>query len=160
VDGAVSLAAACSTHPELRAALGRAAYHLVITPAGEVEQTTPLRYATPHAVSWNPVSVAVVLLKDEHVAATPAQVAALVEVCAVLCLAYEVPAALVTGTCPQCHEVHHIAGLAGHTELPHSTRDPRKVCPELDMDAIRAAVRARLSGAVSVPGVEACGMVR
>ena len=159
-ESAVSLAAACAQHPELQLALGRAAYHLVVLPSGAAQQTTTLRYSTPHAASYNAHSVAIVLLKDEHQAPTLEQYATLAELCAVLCVAYEVPVDPVMGTCAVCHGEHAIRGLVGHDEVPHATSTPGKVCPEIDMGLVRASVRDRLAVPRTVPSLKACGMVR
>jgi hypothetical protein len=121
-------------HPiGMKATGGDMPYPLLIARDGEVTQTVPLRFITPHAKAHNPRSIGVGVIGDfRSVRPTPAQRAATIAVCAAL-LGYFGLAA---------------SAISGHDELQGGSSDPEKICPGPGLlpSDVRDEVRTFLAG--------------
>ncbi len=100
---------------------GQMPYSFVVHPSGCIEQALPLGEVGPHALRWSDVTIGVVHIGDFNRHPVPqTQWQASVELVAELCCAFGLQPSR-PSTAP--YEV------AGHTERPHATRSPDKVCP-------------------------------
>lgn len=104
--------------------VGSMAYSILIHPNGFVEQAVPLSRVTPHAYRQNRRAIGIALVRDETDTAPPPaeQWQSLIEVLIELCQMFPgVP-------------------VSGHDEIPDGSKDTKKVCPGIDMDAVRDSV--------------------
>lgn len=109
---------------------GRCPYHFLIRTGGTCEQLLPLSVRGTHAVSYNPISLAVAVAGDfRFKEPSPAQWRSLTDVVAALC-------------------VYKRNGLhiVGHTQVPDSSHDERKECPgdNLSMSDLLGRVRSTI----------------
>ncbi len=102
-------------HPEWTG--GQMPYTYGVLAGGFVEQGLPLNEVGPHAKRWNSSTIGVVSLGDfNRHAPTSAQWHSCLDLCAELCVAFRL-------------DPRSKTDVAGHTERPHSTNTPGKVCP-------------------------------
>jgi len=128
IDTGVALAYACSHHPELQHSLGRAAYNFNIFGDGRTDQLVPVNYYTPHALKYSrySISIAVVGTHSDIDSMPTAQLHSLIALLRVL------------------QDEYPDAQIRGHDELTghgNYSNDMTKICPKLDMDAIRDIVK-------------------
>lgn len=133
-DTAPEIARFFAEHPIGVAATGGAMpYPLIIDAYGEVTQTVPLRYVTPHARRYNASTVGVACLGDFRTQPPlPLQRAALLCICAALVEIFGLTA----------------KDLHGHDELYGASHDANKECPGhlLPLAALRKDVRDKIEG--------------
>ncbi len=119
-------------HPiGVRATGGDMPYPILIDREGNVTQTVPLRFVTPHAKAHNPRTVGVGVIGDFRKAPPPPrQRAAAIAVCAALLERFGL----------------NVETISGHDELQGGSNDPDKICPGpgLAPDDVRNEVRAFL----------------
>lgn len=129
-DRAEDVARFFREHPLGRAATGGAMpYPLLISRAGEIQQAVPLDRITPHARVANATGIGIGCIGDfRSVAPPPAQLDALVTLCADLCRTLGLEA----------------AAVVGHDEISGGSHDPAKQCPGpgLAIDRLRERVAA------------------
>lgn len=120
-------------HPiGIKATGGDMPYPLLIDAAGNVTQTVPLHYVTPHAKAHNPRCIGIGAIGDFRTRApTLEQRAAVIATCAALVLRFKVP----------------VEAITGHDELQGGSADPDKICPGplLAPADVRAEVKALLT---------------
>ncbi len=89
-------------------------YPLLVDRDGNITQTVPLRFITPHAKAHNPRSVGVGVIGDfRERPPSPLQRAATIAVCAALIGRFGLQA----------------DAISGHDELQGGSNDPDKICP-------------------------------
>ncbi len=129
-------------HPVgLKATGGDMPYPLLVERDGQVTQTVPLRFVTPHAKAHNVRSVGVGVIGDfRNALPLPRQRAAAIAVCAALLTRFNLA----------------VEAISGHDELQGGSNDPDKICPGSGLAPadVRDEVRALLAtGAVELPFV-------
>ncbi|MEO0813484.1 MAG: peptidoglycan recognition family protein [Myxococcota bacterium] len=138
-DSALEVARFFLEHPiGVKATGGAMPYPLLISVDGQIEQTVPLNCITPHARAANETGIGVGCVGDfRGTAPAAAQYSALVELCAALCKALDLPA----------------AAVMGHDEISGSSHDSDKQCPgpALSMDELRSRVASRIEAAQTYP---------
>ena len=132
-DTPVEVARFFREHPiGVKATGGDMPYPIVVDRDGNVTQTVPLRFITPHAKAHNPRTVGIGVIGDFRKAPPSAsQRAAVIAVCAALLTRFGLP----------------VESISGHDELQGGSSDPDKICPGpgLSPADVRNEVRAFLA---------------
>lgn len=131
---------------------GENPYHFLIQPDAQVVQCLELGEVGAHARRWNHKAVAVALMHDTLHSPLP----------------HEMGLSLVKILRPLCLWAGGVKKhLFGHDELPGASRDKNKVCPGVNMHAVRGQVMEQLLGWWDVTRedggldrlLQACGIV-
>lgn len=108
---------------------GENPYHFLIEPDGTICQCIAMDERGAHARRWNSSGIAVAFMHDTTKSPLP----------------HEMGIALVDITAPLAALCGGAGRVLGHDELPGGRADAAKVCPAIDMGALRAVVSDRLA---------------